>query len=198
MPGMSALLPRPPAASTEARVGEVLKRTREQHGLSLRTLGARAGFSASFLSQVENGQVSPSIASLEKIAGELGLTLAGLFEETQASAPRVVRAGARPGFNSTWSKARVESLAPGSERRALEALAVRLAPGGTSGNHKAGHPADQFAYVLEGTPSLLLGDERFELEPGDSVLIPRRVPHRWQNEGKHPAQVLLVSPRFSP
>lgn len=195
---MRSTATRPAARSSEAGVGEVLKRAREGHGLSLRTLGMRAGFSASFLSQVENGQVSPSIASLAKIAAALGLSLASLFEESQVPAPIVVRAGSRPGFTSSWSRARVESLAPASERRSLEAIAVTLAPGGISGKHNTRHPADQFAYVLRGKLVLFLGDDRIELQEGDTVLIPSKSPHRWHNERDVAAQVLLVSSRLAP
>jgi transcriptional regulator with XRE-family HTH domain len=46
-----------------------------QRGLSLRSLATSAGFSPSFVSQVENGQTSPSIASLARLAHALGLGL---------------------------------------------------------------------------------------------------------------------------
>jgi len=185
------------AASTEARIGEILKRLREQHGLSLRTLASRAGFSASFLSQLENAQVSPSIASLERIAAELGVTLANLFEASQAPAAAVVRADARPGFTSSWSRARVESLTPAGERRPIEAVSVTLAPRGASGKHLTTHPTDQFAYVVNGPVTVFLGEERLSLNTGDAALIPRKAGHRWQNDGAAPAQVLLVSTRLS-
>ena len=182
--------------STETRIGEVLRQLREKLGLSLRILAARAGFSASFMSQVENGQVSPSIASLEKIAGELGVSLADLFEASQTPAPAVVRADARPGFTSMWSRARVELLTPSGDRRAVAAVAVNLAPGGASGKHASIHPTDQFAYVLAGTLMLFMGDERMSLGTGDAVTIPRKTPHRWRNEGAVDTQVLLVSLRL--
>lgn len=182
---------------TEVRVGEVLKRVREQHGLSLRTLATTIGFSASFLSQVENGQVSPSIASLSRIATELGLTLADLFEASQTPVASVVRATERRGFTSSWSHARIESLTPSSaERRPLEAVAVTLSPQGASGRHAAGHAVNQFAYVLQGPLTLFLEEERLSLTSGDAVVIPRKTPHRWENEGHASAQVLLVSVRL--
>jgi len=186
-----------PAPSVEARIGDVLKRLREQHGLSLRTLAAKAGFSASFLSQLEHGQVSPSIASLGRIAGELGVTLASLFEATQASVPAVVRSDARPGFTSSWSRARVESLTPSGERWPIEAVAVSLAHRGTSGKDATVHPTDQFAYVLRGPLTLFLGDDRLFLNTGDAATIPRKTPHRWHNEGAGPVEVLLISTRLS-
>jgi transcriptional regulator with XRE-family HTH domain len=40
--------------SAEERIGPELKRLREEAGLSVRTLAERAGFSASFISQLEN------------------------------------------------------------------------------------------------------------------------------------------------
>ena len=143
--GVGDRMPDAVIRSTEARIGEVLRQLREKLGLSLRTLAAQAGFSASFMSQVENGQVSPSIASLEKIAGELGVSLADLFEASQTPTPAVVRGDARPGFTSMWSKARVELLTPSGERRAVAAVAVSLTPGGASGKHPSNHPTDQFA-----------------------------------------------------
>ena len=108
----------------------MLRQVRERQGLSLRSLATRAGFSASFLSQLENGQVSPSIASLARIASQLGVTLADLFEATEDRPAIVVRADARPGFISSWSRARIESLVAAGGRRPFEALCVTLAPQG--------------------------------------------------------------------
>ena len=137
----------PNALSAETRFGEVLKARREALGLSLRTLAARVKFSASFLSQVETGQASPSIASLERIAGELGLTLASLFAASPGSAGAVVRGDSREGFTSSWSRARLESLMPpGTDVSTLEAISVTLQPGGVSGKHLTVHATDQFVY----------------------------------------------------
>jgi transcriptional regulator with XRE-family HTH domain len=183
--------------STEARIGEVLKQHRERQGLSLRTLGARAGFSASFLSQVETGQVSPSIASLGRIASELGLTLAGLFAASDAPTAVVVRADERQGFTSTWSRARVESLMPaGGDPRSLESMAVTLAPGGMSGKHLVTHATDQFVYVLSGAVTLFLDNEHIDLREGDAAFIRKRSPHRWENRFRSKTQILIVSSRI--
>lgn len=52
-------------------------------------------------------------------------------------------------------------------------------------------------YVINGPITLLLGDDRLSLASGDAVLIPRKTPHRWQNEGTVTAEALLVSVRLS-
>jgi quercetin dioxygenase-like cupin family protein len=165
-------------------------------GMSLRTLATRAGFSASFLSQLEKAQVSPSIASLDRIARALDVTIVDLLQSAHASAPGVVVRGiSRPAFTSSWSRARIESLTTGTDDGRLEALAVTLEPAGTSGAHLSEQPQHQFAYQLKGTLTVFIGDERIELKAGDAVTIPASTPHRWQNNGRRPAQVLLVFSR---
>jgi transcriptional regulator with XRE-family HTH domain len=163
--------------------------------LSLRTLADRAGFSASFISQVENGVVSPSIASLEKMASTLGVTLADLFTIETATEAVVVRAGARPHFRSSWSKARVDALMPSGGSRTLEALMVTIEGGGSNGKRPVISSVDQFAMACDGRITLVHAGEEIELTRGDTVLIRARTPHRWHNPGRQPAQVLIVSAR---
>ena len=183
--------------SLEARFGDVLKARREALGLSLRTLAARADFSASFLSQVETGQVSPSIASLARIAAELGLTLASLFAASPGLTGAVVRADSREGFTSSWSRARLESLMPAaSEGRTLDAIAVTVQPGGFSGKHLTVHPTDQFVYVVKGAVTLFLEGEELRLAQGDSAFVPKQAAHRWKNSNRRVAEILLISATF--
>ena len=47
--------------------------------LSVSDLAAAAGISNGMLSKIENGQISPSLSTLQSIAAALGLPIAGLF-----------------------------------------------------------------------------------------------------------------------
>src|SRR5439155_2862935 len=91
--------------SAQIQVGELLRRIREKRGVSLRTLADKSGFSPSFISQVENGQASPSIASLEKIVGALDVTLVQFFQAGELRSSAVVPVAQRPRIESGWSKA---------------------------------------------------------------------------------------------
>ena len=82
-----------PNLLTQPSLEQRLLMLREAKGLSLRTLAEKVGLSASFLSQVERDEVSPSIASLEKIARALRVALASLF--AQSLPDPLVRAGNR-------------------------------------------------------------------------------------------------------
>jgi quercetin dioxygenase-like cupin family protein len=41
------------------------------------------------------------------------------------------------------------------------------------------HAQDKWFYVLEGAYRIDIGEERFDLGPGDSIYAPRGVPHVW-------------------
>ena len=62
-------------SANSLHLGPKLRALRLEQNLSLRALAGRTGFSASFLSQVELGQVSPSLLSLDRLATALGLSL---------------------------------------------------------------------------------------------------------------------------
>ena len=185
----------PAAKTAEQRIGPALKRLREKTGHSLRSLAGQMGLSASFVSQVENGLVSPSLASLEKMALTLGVTLGELFAMPNATDVAIVRANERPSYRSSWQKARVDALSPLGGDRALEALLVTLGAGGSSGKRLAARDVDHFAMVVEGRLLLTHSGEEIALGEGDTVMIRATTPHRWHNPGRQPGRVLIVSSR---
>jgi transcriptional regulator with XRE-family HTH domain len=60
-------------------MGLRLREWRERRGLSLRQLGERAGVSYVTISRIENGEMSPTVAMLEKLAGALGISVRDFF-----------------------------------------------------------------------------------------------------------------------
>src|SRR5512136_139518 len=87
-------------------IGEHIRRLRLKRHVSVRTFAAQTGFSASFISQLENGLVSPSLGSLQKIAEALGVTLGDFFaatESAKAEESLVVRRSERRRLDSTWT-----------------------------------------------------------------------------------------------
>ena len=46
------------------------------------------------------------------------------------------------------------------------------------------HEQDEWFYVIEGEYVIEVGDERYEVGPGDSVLAPGKVPHVWAHVGE--------------
>jgi quercetin dioxygenase-like cupin family protein len=55
------------------------------------------------------------------------------------------------------------------------------------------HPAqDEWFYAVEGEFVVEVGQERFRLEPGDSLLAPRAVPNAWAYLGSGGGRLLLA------
>jgi quercetin dioxygenase-like cupin family protein len=139
--------------------------------------------------------VSPSIASMEKIADALGVTLGEFFAAAAAGArPLIVRVEDRLLVTSRWSHGSIEALSAMSSRRMAPVL-MMLEPSGRSAKHPVAHQAEEFAYVLAGRPTLTLGPEQQQLRPGDAVTIRAGELRRWENRGRTRARILIVSAR---
>ncbi len=178
-------------------IGEHIRRLRLRRHVSVRSFAAQTGFSPSFISQLENGQVSPSLGSLQKIAEALSVTLGDFFAATASGAEEdlIVRPATRQRLDSTWTDAHLEALGSMTRSRRLEPVVAIFGPGGKSGKHVHSHSREEFAFVLKGRVVLTFGDEENELGPGDAVTLPAHSPHRWENRGSETVEVLIVSSR---
>lgn len=65
--------------------------------------------------------------------------------------------------------------------------------------HEKGGPAkhlhyeqDEWFYAVEGVFLFEIGQEQFELHPGDSVLAPRKIPHVWAYSGNQRGRILIA------
>lgn len=182
----------------QQQVGEHVRRLREQARLSVRALAARTDFSPSFISQLENGQVSPSIHSMEKIANVLGVTLGAFFAAVgPGEGGLVLRRAEREPIPSSWSNAELESLGRHTPQRRLDPILITLAPGGRSGKHPVAHRSEEFALVLKGRVHLRIGPDEHVLSAGDSVTLLGGELRLWINESRSPCQFLIVGLHLS-
>jgi transcriptional regulator with XRE-family HTH domain len=186
--------PRPSSAKSEVHVGDIVRHLRKAHHLSVRTLADKCGFSPSFISQVELRQASPSIASTERIASALGVTLGEFFRAVDPPLPAIIRSHARSVVQSEWSRAKIEALGPFSDSN-LELMIITIQPGGASGHKPYVRQAEQVAVVLKGAVQLKLEEEMHNLKRGDAAGIPAGNRHCWQNKSTRPSQILIVTAR---
>lgn len=163
-----------------ATLGERLRAARIGRGLTLRDAADRSGLSRAFLSQVERGEVSPSVASLTKIAEALEIHLAELFLPAEQRTEGLVRSGEgvrmtlRPGEH--WD----EVLSPSLHGKLL-VLRSTILPGAGSGAPYH-HPADEeCVLVLEGRLEVEVDGVRHDLAAGDALTYSSRRPHAWLN-----------------
>jgi transcriptional regulator with XRE-family HTH domain len=176
----------------QVELGDRLRTIRRLRRGTLRAVAERAGLSESFLSQVERGRANASIASLQRIAGALGVSVADLFSpDGQRVRPRVLRRESRPQL-ALGATGRKFLLTP----RPLEHLEVfigELEPGGSTADEPYTHgSSEELVVVLAGRVHLELGTEVHELQQGDSIDYPSSLPHRVINAGDEIAEVMWV------
>lgn len=185
------------SAEPDFDLGARIRSLRRAQKLTLRQLAVRADVTESFLSQVERNVASPSIASVQRIARALGLTIAQLFAD-QGGAGRVVRRRDRRRLTYPGLRATDEFLTPASATR-LQVILSTVEPGGGTGDEPYTHDSDEeVVVVLEGELDVWVGDEHHHLERGDTITYSSRLPHWNVNRGSNPARILfcITPPSF--
>ena len=162
-------------------IGNRIQTLRKERGLSLEELSNMTGFDIEFLSDIESHKIQPQLGTIIKLSKALdsafGRLVSGvgnkLYSITRKGDQKIVsRSTSSKGQKKMYS---YKSLAPEVKGRHMEALIVQLevAPD----EEISIHEGEEFIYVLSGEVSLKIGDDRFELEPGDSVYYLSTTPH---------------------
>jgi transcriptional regulator with XRE-family HTH domain len=185
------------AGATEVDLGARIRSLRLARRATLRQLAAQAAVTESFLSQVERGVASPSIASVQRIARALDTSIAELFAADE-HAGTVVRVRDRRRIVYQGLGAVDEFLTRGADGR-LQVIYSTIEPGGGTGDEAYTHDSDEeVVVVLEGSLDLWVGPEHYRLAAGDAVTHSSRIPHRNTNPGPGVARVLfcITPPSF--
>ncbi|RMH59156.1 MAG: helix-turn-helix domain-containing protein [Zetaproteobacteria bacterium] len=177
-------------------VGDKIRLLREQQGLSQRGLADAAGISAPALSQIESGQTSPSVATLEKLADGLGIAMAAFFlDEGENRDVELVNLADRPAV----AIARGGHFVPLTSRKqpaGFEPMLVRLAPNGAFEEEKYGiQSARVFVWIRRGEAILEYGAQTYRLHETQSVYYDARKPHNWRNASDAACELLMVRSR---
>jgi DNA-binding transcriptional MerR regulator/mannose-6-phosphate isomerase-like protein (cupin superfamily) len=170
-------------------VGPRLRRLRLQRGFSLARVAQAAGVSVGFLSALERGLMSASVATLRRLARFYRLNILSLFDPSEAN-PGRVRPSERKVLEA-GNGVRMELLSWGNT--VMEPHIFRIAPSAGSGESYT-HEGEEFLFILKGCIEIALEDgEANRLEEGDSFYFESSTPHRWVNPGKKEAWVLWVN-----
>ena len=162
-------------------IGERVKRMREEKGLTLDELSNLTGFEVEFLKRIENNEVKPQLGTIMRLSKALdsafGRLVSGvgnkLYSITRKDEQKIIsRSTSKKGRQKAYT---YKSLAPEVQGRHMEALIVQLEV--LSEPEPSYHDGEEFIYVLDGTVSLRIGEDAFDLEPGDSAYYLSTTPH---------------------
>ena len=175
-------------------IGPRVRALREAMGFSLRDLAERSGVSAPMLSQVERGETSPTLATAERIAAGLDLSLSQLLRLDEGRHLAIVRRGG--GRVHERRGHRVEELTPPLPGQRADVSLHTLAPGAATGGaddppiHEPG--SRETAVVLGGETTLVIDGQQHLLGEGDAVTFDADLSHRFENNSHRPVRLLAV------
>ncbi|WP_156787742.1 helix-turn-helix domain-containing protein [Rubrobacter xylanophilus] len=174
-------------------LGNFIRKYRLEKGLTLSDISARASISKSMLSKIENGQASPSLHTIARLAQALGVTLSTMFSNYDIPSDNaqlvkagkgmeVVRRGTREGHT-------YHLLAYNKGPKQLFEPFLITIKNKSETFPTFEHTGIEFIYMLEGKLKYRYGQFTYLLEPGDALTFHGDIPHG-------PEQLIDVPIRF--
>ncbi|MEO8667610.1 MAG: XRE family transcriptional regulator [Bauldia sp.] len=190
-------------------LGAQLRQAREMRGIKLREFARQVGVSASLVSQIENGHVTPSVGTLFAFCTQLGLLVDDLFKGVERANGDIAPEGdahspthrSRGPIQRSANRKRIrlaggvrwERLTPDPDEQ-VEFIHVVYEVGAAScpEDSLVRHGGKEYACILSGQLGLQLRFETYELGPGDSLTFDSQNPHRFWCIGDEPAVAIWV------
>lgn len=170
-----------------------LKLLRKKLGMTLEMLAEKTGMTKSYLSKVERGLNTPSIAAALKLARALNVNVEELFAEEQVGQSRysLVRHGERQALVGDGQGPGYAALTSQVGQRSLLPFLIQP-PNEFSDPTFKEHLGEEFLFVHAGQVEVDFMNERVLLEQGDALHFNAQTPHRLRSVGAQPAQLLVV------
>ena len=172
------------------QLGKRLKTLRKARGLTLRELADVSGLSMNTISLIERRKISPTVATLSKLAGALGIMTADFLVEESGEQVIFLKQDQRQRVRSM--KTLIENLGTGLSNRMMEPLLITLEPEANSGVEPLVHLGQELVFCLEGQVVYEIGSREYVLASRDSLLFEAHQPHRWHNKQTKISQILLI------
>lgn len=182
----------------EYNIGSKIKELRKARKLTLQDVANETGFSTALISQIENDNVSPPIATLSKIASFFDVKIGHFFADNAEECRfEVVRAHEHTVIPRVVSQDGTshgyfyESLSLGKTNKRMDPFILTLNEKATNTSTYS-HPGEEFLYIMSGSAELLLDDHRIVLNEGDSIYFDSTLKHRLLSSGCDEVKVMAV------
>lgn len=182
----------------ELQIGFKIRKLRQDKRMTLQDLANKTGLSKPLLSQIENEQVIPPLATLLRIAKAFKVGLHSFFQEEGTRKCIFVRAGESRKLSRRNAPTGAEppytyhSLAFGKKDRNLEPFLVEFEAREHSEDLMVSHEGEEFLFLLEGELVFHYGDQIMRMRPGDSVYYDSTEPHGYIAVSKQRPRAVAV------
>ena len=175
-----------PVDRTLDAVGPRLRQLRQRRDVTLADLAGETGISTSTLSRLEAGLRRPTLEQLLPLARAYGVTLDELVDAPPTGNPRI---NLRPIAGDDGSVILPLTRRPGG----IQAYKFVLPTGDDRSEPELRtHEGYDWAYVLDGTLRLVLGEHDLRLLPGEAAEFDTRTPHWFGATSAGPVEFLSL------
>lgn len=176
-------------APVKPSIGMRLRTLRHERGLSQKELAQHAGISLNCISLIERDEISPNVATLQRLADALNVKVTAFFHADEQT--DVIHVEAPLLQSAASSKVELQGICTSLGEQAMQPFVLTLRPHAYAGGYAAqtGHG---FVYCLKGRLKCEVDKESYVLDPGEALLFDGPLPHRCENPGDAEAQFVLV------
>ena len=187
----------PQIERTVSEIGAKVARARSERGWSLAQLAQRAGLSPAAVHKIEKSGMTPTIASLMKVAAALGKSVAYFVDEPENPDVNVIRGDERARVYTSKQGLDLRNLSGRYGGFAMAGAEAVVEPFADSGPTPMNHPGEELVIVLEGRMEFEVDGLLFEIGEGDSIHFRTLRPHSWRNPADEPARAVWLVVRAS-
>jgi transcriptional regulator with XRE-family HTH domain len=180
-----------PRREVSSDLGGRLKDLRTRIGLSQKDLAEKIDVTPSFISQLENNQISPSLHSFIQMCRALGVNPAHvLAADADQSVSWVVKRADVSERSIPVAEGIKEYIIVDDDK--LSARMVTIGAGTALERHFHSLKRPELIHLVRGTVSVTVQGKTEQLHPGDSVFLRDIAPVQWKNEGGDEAELVEV------
>ncbi|MFD1206198.1 MULTISPECIES: helix-turn-helix domain-containing protein [Sporosarcina] len=173
-------------------IGKRVKSIRLRKKMTQQQVADLANITKSHVSKIENGQASPALTTLSKIAKALDSPTSWFIDQEEHGDLTIVRQGQREaGKENNGLGYDYELLANKMNLSFISPTVVTVLPEAVTIEPYV-HPNDEFIFILSGSIKLMYGSKEFVLLKGDSAYFSGRTPHIFLPESDETAKVLTI------
>ena len=181
--------------SLELAIGREVRDFRRKLNMTVAELATMAGMSTGMLSKIENGQTSPSLATLQELSKALQVPVTSFFRKFEEEKDATyVKAGQGLTIERRGTRAGHQYQLLGhslSRDLSVEPYLITLSKD-SDVFPVFQHDGIEFIYMLEGEVGYRHGDRVYSLTPGDSLFFDSDVPHGPEQLRKLPIRFLSI------
>ncbi|OCJ07013.1 MerR family transcriptional regulator [Rhizobium sp. AC27/96] len=187
----------PKENNLEMAIGHEVRAYRKKLGITVTDLAAATGISLGMLSKIENGNISPSLTTLQSLSRALGVPLTAFFRRYEEPRNAVfVKAGQgveleRRGTRAGHQYNLLGHIDNNSSGVIVEPYLISLTVD-SDVFPTFQHEGMEFLYMIEGEVVYRHGDQLFPMQPGDSLFFDADAPHGPEVLVKLPAKYLSI------